>query len=82
MHDIFHTIDNSHKLSLKELVSNGEFGFDWSLQSSPLAKTIALMQYYINRFGAKIARNRTLFFDEIASQNLINEFLGGLPYEQ
>ena len=37
----------------------------------------ALMRYYIDRYGAKIARNRTLFFDEEASQALIDEYLGG-----
>lgn len=35
----------------------------------------ALIQYYIDRFGAKVARNRTLFFDEQAAQALVHEFL-------
>ena len=37
----------------------------------------ALLRYYIDRYGAKIARNRTLFFDETASKALISEFLEG-----
>ena len=143
MLDMFHSIPDNQLGSLKELIANGQFGFDWSVKSSVNAQTVgilagghivglveferrptelanymfllevgkayrggvvagkllayvaqdslvqgfggffffeakdALIRYYMDRFGAKIARNRTLFFDEQAAQGLVREFLGG-----
>ena len=144
----FVEIRNENLLSLKELVKNEEFAFNWSIKSSQNSKTVAainngeilglveferrpadkanymflievaksyrggviagkllayvakdslsegfggffffeskdaLIQYYIERFGARIARGRTLFFDEEASKKLIKDFLGGVYNEE